>query len=108
MGDKPPGLPRGLYALLDDSVRPGLDLVMAARAVIDGGARVIQLRLKTLADRQALAVCRSVVEVAKASDTRVLVNDRVDLAILSGAAGVHLGEDDLPIHEARLLLGHWR
>ena len=105
MGDKPAGLPRGLYALLDDSFRPGLDLIQAARDVIDGGAGVLQLRLKTHSDRAALAVCRAVVEVARASGTRVLVNDRVDLALLSGADGVHLGEHDLPIAQARSLLG---
>ncbi len=98
-------LPRGLYALLDDSVRPGLDLALAARAVIAGGAGVLQLRLKRVEDRAALAICRDVVALAKPSQTVVIVNDRVDLALLSGASGVHLGEDDLPVAEARRLLG---
>ncbi len=95
-------LPRGLYALLDDSVRPGLDLVDAARAVVAGGAGVIQLRLKRHGDRAALALCRAVVQ---ASTAVVIINDRVDLAMLSGAGGVHLGDDDLPVAEARRLLG---
>jgi thiamine-phosphate pyrophosphorylase len=105
MGDKLTGLPRGLYALLDDSIRPGLDLVGAARAVIEGGAGVIQLRLKTLSDRAALALCLRVVALARPLNARVLINDRVDLALLSGADGVHLGDDDLPIAQARALLG---
>ncbi|MBS1149415.1 MAG: thiamine phosphate synthase [Myxococcaceae bacterium] len=105
MGDKPAFLPFGLYALLDDSVRPGLDLAEAARAVLEGGAGVIQLRLKRLPDRQALALCCRVVELARPLGARVLVNDRVDLALLSGADGVHLGDDDLPVAQARKLLG---
>lgn len=98
MGDK---LPRGLYALLDDSVRPGLDLRAAARAVIAGGAGVLQLRLKRHTDRDALALARDVVSLGRC----VIVNDRVDLALLSGAAGVHLGDEDLPIAAARRVLG---
>lgn len=98
MGDK---LPRGLYALLDDGVRPGLDLRAAARAVIAGGAGVLQLRLKHHSDRDALALARDVVALG----TPVIVNDRVDLALLSGAAGVHLGDDDLPVAAARRVLG---
>lgn len=102
MGDK---LPRGLYALLDDSVRPDLDLRAAARAVFAGGAGVVQLRLKRHSDRDALALARDVVALAAATRARVLVNDRVDLALLSGAHGVHLGDDDLPVAAARALLG---
>ena len=105
MGDKPAGLPRGLYALLDDSIRPGLDLLAAARAVIEGGAGVLQLRLKHHSDRSALALCHRVVALARPLGARVLVNDRVDLALLSGADGVHLGEEDLPVAQARALLG---
>lgn len=105
VADKPAPLPRGLYALLDDSVRPGLDLAHAARAVIEGGAGVVQLRLKRLPDRAALALCQQVVAIARPLGARVLINDRVDLALISRADGVHLGEDDLPIAHARALLG---
>ena len=105
MGDKGAGLPRGLYALLDDSFRPDLDWVAAARAVLEGGAGVIQLRLKKHTDRAALALCHRVVALARPLGARVLINDRVDLALLAGADGVHLGDDDLPIAQARRLLG---
>ena len=98
-------LPGGLYAILDDGLRPGLDLFATAQAVLEGGARVLQLRLKHLADRPALALARRVVAAARAHGARVLINDRVDLALLSGAAGVHLGDEDLPLAEARRLLG---
>jgi thiamine-phosphate pyrophosphorylase len=98
-------LPRGLYALIDDSLLPAEGLSAAARAVCQGGALVLQLRLKHQPDRAALALAREVVALARATQTRVIINDRADLALLSGADGVHLGQDDLPISEARSVLG---
>lgn len=98
-------LPRGLYGLVDDGVRAELPVPKKAAAVIEGGARVLQLRLERTTDRLALPVIREVVELARAREVVVIVNDRVDLALLGGAHGVHLGADDLPVDEARRLLG---
>lgn len=96
-------LPRGLYGLIDDGIRTDLSVVEKARAAIAGGVRVLQLRLEKTNDRLALPLIRDV--VALAGDAVVIVNDRVDLAKLGGAHGVHLGADDLPIAEARRFLG---
>lgn len=101
----PHKLPRGLYALVDDSVRPDRTMVEKARAVIEGGALVLQLRMENTVDRLALFVVREVVALARDRQVRVIVNDRVDLALAGGADGVHLGADDLPISVARRLLG---
>jgi len=98
-------LPLGLYALIDDSVRPDRSLVELARAALEGGAPVLQLRLEQTGDRPALEVIRAVVGLARARLARVIVNDRVDLALAGGADGVHLGVDDLPVEVARRLLG---
>lgn len=98
-----PTLPSGLYALIDDSVRTDLTMLQKARAVIGAGVVVLQLRLEKTADRPALELIRQV--VAEAILTKVIVNDRVDLALLGGAHGVHLGADDLPVGLARKLLG---
>ncbi|HET6611493.1 MAG TPA: thiamine phosphate synthase [Kofleriaceae bacterium] len=84
---------RGLYAVLD---RPDASL---ARALCRGGAKVIQVRLKNGSDAAILAAAGA----AKDAGAMVVVNDRVDLALLSGADGVHLGQGDLPIAEARAL-----
>lgn len=97
-------LPRGLYALVDDSVRPELDLLEKARLVIEGGARVLQLRLEHTADRDALEVARAVKALA-GKRAKVILNDRVDLALLAGVDGVHLGQTDMPAGVARELLG---
>ena len=99
----PHKLPRGLYALVDDSVRPELPVLEKARAVIAAGVGVLQLRLEQTADRPALEIIRAV--MAMAGSTVVIVNDRVDLALAGGATGVHLGADDLPVAVARRLLG---
>jgi thiamine-phosphate pyrophosphorylase len=76
-----------------------------ARAFLDGGATVIQLRAKTLDSGPFLGLCDALVAAAAPAGARVIVNDRVDLAQVSGAAGVHVGQDDLPPAAARALLG---
>jgi thiamine-phosphate pyrophosphorylase len=75
-----------------------------ARAAIAGGARVVQVRIKAAPAGEVLDASRRVVAIA-AGRALVLVNDRADLALLSGADGVHLGDEDLPVAEARRLLG---
>lgn len=101
----PHKLPRGLYALLDDSVRAELPMIEKARAVIEAGVGVLQLRLEQTTDRVALPLIREVVALAAPRGVKVIVNDRVDLALAGGASGVHLGADDLPVDVARRLLG---
>ena len=101
----PHKLPGGLYALLDDSVRAEVPLLEKARAVIEAGVGVLQLRLEQTHDRLALPLIREVLALAGPRDVKVIVNDRVDLVLASGAHGVHLGADDLPVDVARRLLG---
>lgn len=76
-----------------------------ARAYLAGGARLLQLRAPGAPSGTVLAWTREVVEAAAPLGARVIVNDRADLARLSGAAGVHLGQEDLPVASARALLG---
>jgi thiamine-phosphate pyrophosphorylase len=96
-----------LHAIVDAEVAaaagwtPG-DL---ARALLDGGARIVQVRGKRLGSGPLLDLCDTVVRLAAPYGARVIVNDRPDLARLSGAAGVHVGQDDLPPAEARAILG---
>ncbi len=74
------------------------------RALIDAGVDAIQLREKRLHDRDLLRRCRMLVDLAQGSHVLTFVNDRPELARLSKASGVHLGQDDLPVHEARRML----
>jgi thiamine-phosphate pyrophosphorylase len=98
-------LPRGLYALIDDGLRPDLKPAAKARAALEGGAQALQLRLKHASDREALEMVREVVALARGAGVPVIVNDRVDLCLAGQAQGVHLGADDLPPELARAILG---
>ena len=93
-------LPR-LYAIADSSFG---DCVRIAAALFTGGARLIQIRNKKAGAKELLEQVEQVIALAPA-DARVIVNDRVDVALLSGAAGVHLGQADLPPAAARRILG---
>jgi thiamine-phosphate pyrophosphorylase len=103
-----PSLPRGLYVLCDDTVRPELPLEEKAARLLAGGARVMQLRMKRTPLREALGAAREVVAACRRAGAVCLVNDRVDLALLAEAHGVHVGEEDLPPEAARALLGPGR
>ena len=70
-----------------------------------GGARLIQLREKDLTTREFREIALEAVGAARACGVAILINDRVDIAMLSGADGVHLGDEDIPPAEARKLLG---
>ena len=84
----------------DDRLMAGRDLVALAREAVAGGATSIQLRLKQASPREQVALARTLVATLTVP---VLVNDRPDVAIAAGAAGVHLGPDDLPVARARAI-----
>lgn len=101
-------LPTGLYALCDDSVRPDVELEAKAARLLEGGVRVIQLRLKRTPPRRAVQVARSIVAMCEQRGALCLLNDRVDWALVSGAHGVHVGAEDLAPEDVRRLLGPTR
>jgi thiamine-phosphate pyrophosphorylase len=76
-----------------------------ARAAVAGGATALQLRDKESAGRALVATARRLVALANPAGVPVVVNDRVDVALAAGADGVHVGEDDLPVADARRLVG---
>lgn len=76
-----------------------------AELAIEGGADCLQLREKELGDRELLARARALVALARARGIAVVVNDRPDIALLAGADGVHLGQADTPLLDARALAG---
>lgn len=76
-----------------------------ARAFLSGGVRLLQVRAKTLASGVFLDLAAAIVEEARAVDAMVIVNDRADLAVLSRAPGVHVGQDDLAPADVRRVTG---
>jgi thiamine-phosphate pyrophosphorylase len=93
---------RGLYAITNG---PREDLLQATHAALLGGTRVMQFRDKTHDAARRLHEARALVRLCADFGVPLIVNDDVELALASGAAGVHLGEDDGGIAEARARLG---
>jgi thiamine-phosphate pyrophosphorylase len=92
-----------LYVITPD--RTPEQVMDLAQAVLHGGADVLQLRHKTLARGRLLEVARRLRDVAAEAGALFIVNDHLDIAMIAGADGVHLGPDDLNIESARRLAG---
>jgi thiamine-phosphate pyrophosphorylase len=96
-----------LYAMIDTGLcaTRGLDPRVLADAFLRGGAQLIQLRDKSMSSSARLSLADDLVRRARAAGAAIIINDRADIARLSGAAGVHVGQDDLAVHEARAVVG---
>ena len=92
-----------LYVLLTESVCRG-DWFATAEAALRGGADALQLREKQLSDREVLERAQRLVELCRKYEAMMIVNHRVDIAAMSGADGVHLGQEDLSVSLARRML----
>lgn len=92
------------YVITGNDISGG-NPVGAAREAIAGGADIIQLREKNLGSGEFLKLARGLREVTAAEGALFIVNDSVEIAVLSHADGVHLGQEDLPVSQARKLVG---
>jgi thiamine-phosphate pyrophosphorylase len=97
--------PARLYPIADALGEPGRSHVATAAAILRGGARFLQLRVKDRGSADFVAIARAVKRITDAVGATLIVNDRADVAKLIDAGGVHLGQDDLPPRAARRLLG---
>lgn len=96
---------RGILPILDvGSLSKPEAAPDVARALLRGGARALQLRAKTSADRDFIALARELRAIAREHQADLYVNDRADIAVLVEATGVHLGQNDLPAREVRAWL----
>ena len=93
------------YAITDQNSARGRGDEEVARALIQGGATVLQYRAKKVSAREQLRVAIKLRALTQAKGVAFIVNDRIDLAVAVGADGVHLGQDDLPVSAARLMVG---
>lgn len=99
-------LPR-LYPITDVSLS-GLSHAEQVERLAAGGAWIIQLREKNASPKEFYEAAVGAIGVARKLGVRIIINDRVDIAIAAGADGVHLGQDDFPPEHARRLLGSGR
>ncbi|MFQ5442226.1 MAG: thiamine phosphate synthase [Thermodesulfobacteriota bacterium] len=96
---------KGLYAIIDTTYTGAEEAGETAKKIIEGGAGILQLRAKGAGSGEFLRLARAVGAVARAKGALFIVNDRVDIALMTGADGVHLGQEDIPVEDARRLLG---
>ncbi len=96
-----------MYAIVDVDVseRAGWAPRDLCRAYLAGGARLIQLRAKSMPSGALLDLASAVSEDVRAAGGTMILNDRADLAVLADASGVHIGQEDVPAETARLLVG---
>ncbi|MCU4183509.1 thiamine phosphate synthase [Acidiferrimicrobium sp. IK] len=96
-------MPGRLHLITD--TRSGLDPLAALPAALAAGVDVVQVRMKEATDREVHAATRRVVAMCDAHGATCIVDDRLDVALAAGAAGVHLGAEDLPVADARRVAG---
>ena len=96
-----------LYPIVDTAVcrARGMDPVRLADACFRAGVRMLQIRTKDESSAALLAVADRIVAAGRAAGARVIVNDRPDIALMAGADGAHIGQEDLPVEAARAILG---
>lgn len=94
-----------IYALTDARLSLGRPLEEVARALLDAGVRILQYREKKLKAGQMLDECRLLRRLTDEAGACFIVNDHIEIAMLVGADGVHIGQEDLPVPEVRRLVG---
>lgn len=92
--------------LVADPTQTTRNIVDDVESALAGGVTAVQLRAKSLTDREALRLARELAERCDRAGALFVVNDRLDIALAAGAGGVHLGVNDLPVREARRLAGN--
>ena len=91
-----------LYLVTDEAcLPPGRNLFDAVEEALQAGVTLVQYREKNGLGKGMLEKARAMVELCHRYNVPLIVNDRLDIALLSGADGVHLGQDDIPVSEAR-------
>lgn len=94
-----------IYLVTDDGCLQGRALIDCVREALEGGVTLVQYRAKTASSAEMYAEAQELKALCDSFKVPLIINDRLDIAMAVGAAGVHLGQDDLPCAAARKLLG---
>ena len=97
-------LVRGLYVIIDPQVTGGRDPLAIAQAAIQGGARMLQFRDKLRDKGESLPLAIDLQKLCAKSGASLILNDHADVAAIVGSAGLHVGQTDLPVEQARQVL----
>lgn len=95
----------GIYGITASQFSCGRNNIDVVKAMVDAGIKVIQYREKDFSLKKKYQECALIREITKKSGVMFIVNDHVDLALMVGADGVHIGQDDWPIEKVRSLIG---
>lgn len=95
---------RGLYVIIDPQVTGGRYPFAIAQAAIQGGARMLQLRDKLRDKGETLPLAHDLQKLCAEAGASLILNDHADVAAIVGAAGLHVGQTDLPVEQARQVL----
>ncbi|WP_209125364.1 thiamine phosphate synthase [Alkalihalobacillus sp. BA299] len=94
-----------LYTITGEEFHPGRDLLTVMEKAILGGSDIIQLRDKTNSKKVVFEKAKKLRELTRKYEVTFIVNDHIDVALAVDADGIHIGQDDLPIEEARKIVG---
>lgn len=94
-----------IYLVTDDGCLQGRALIDCVREALEGGVTLVQYRAKTASSAEMYAEALQLKALCDSFNVPLIINDRLDIAMAVGAAGVHLGQDDLPYAAARKILG---
>lgn len=94
-----------IYLVTDDGCLQGRALLDCVRKALEGGVTLVQYRAKTASSAEMYAEALQLKALCDSFNVPLIINDRLDIAMAVGAAGVHLGQDDLPCAAARKILG---
>ena len=94
-----------IYLVTDDGCLQGRALIDCVREALEGGVTLVQYRVKTASSAEMYAEALQLKALCDSFNVPLIINDRLDIAMAVGAAGVHLGQDDLPCAAARKILG---
>ena len=94
-----------LYIITDPKAVGGRPIAEVVKEAIEGGASVVQLRDKGASDAALVRTAKRLLKLTRPRQVQLIINDRLRVAKLSGADGVHLGQEDASLKEARALLG---
>lgn len=94
-----------IYLVTDDGCLQGRALIDCVREALEGGVTLVQYRAKTASSAEMYAEALQLKALCDSFNVPLIINDRLDIAMAVGAAGVHLGQNDLPCAAARKLLG---
>lgn len=94
-----------LYLVTDRGILNGRDLFLAVEEAIIGGVTLVQLREKDISAIEFIDTAKKILQITRKYNIPLIINDSLDVAIATGADGLHIGQDDLPLIDMRKLLG---